>query len=198
MFLLAIIESILNLQFNCLITALALRIRACLTATIYGKVLHHCEGYTSGQVVNIMSIDTERVLEYFKFVNLIWICPIQIAISIYLLWNQLGYSSLAGLSVLLLLLPFNAYIGAKMRGCQTQLLEFKDQRLRLLNEAISGVRALKLYAWEEAFYRRIDTTRLAEVKRLRVLAFFSSAITFVFASGTFFVSFFFPLILPGR
>ena len=190
MFLLSMCESILNSQYRYHIMVLSLQVRATLTAAIYQNVLDNAPSdrrYTSGQIVNIMSIDTHKVYDYIRFANLFVICPIQIIIGMYLLWNHLEYGSLAGLVVLLLLLPFNTFIGARMHRLQSHLLTYKDQRLKLLNETVSGVRAVKLYAWEEAFFKRIESLRGEEVKRLRLIALYSAAITFTFNSATFFV-----------
>ncbi|KAJ6217441.1 hypothetical protein RDWZM_008598 [Blomia tropicalis] len=145
--------------------------------------------YTSGQLVNLMSIDTQRVLEYVKMINLFWICPLQIIISTVMLWSHLGYGSLAGLVVLLLLLPFNGFIGARLRMLQGRLLDFKDRRIKLLNETIMSIRAIKLYAWEEVFQYRIQKIRKQEMANLRQQAFYSTAITFAFNSAPFLVAF---------
>jgi len=104
-----------------------------------------------------------------------------------MLWAHLGYGSLAGLAVLLLLLPFNAFIGAKLRSMQTKLFEFKDHRIKVLSEVIGNIRAIKLYAWEEVFEKRIQLWRKREVANLRRQACYSTAITFAFNSAPFLV-----------
>ncbi|KAI2805279.1 hypothetical protein BLOT_004273 [Blomia tropicalis] len=190
-----LVESLLNAKADYSINMLALKIRSCLTASIYKHMLY-CRSwsmmasrYTSGQLVNLMSIDTQRVLEYVKMINLFWICPLQIIISTVMLWSHLGYGSLAGLVVLLLLLPFNGFIGARLRMLQGRLLDFKDRRIKLLNETIMSIRAIKLYAWEEVFQYRIQKIRKQEMANLRQQAFYSTAITFAFNSAPFLVAF---------
>ncbi|CAG2121742.1 unnamed protein product, partial [Medioppia subpectinata] len=129
-----------------------------------------------------------RVMEYVQLANLLWICPLQIGISIYLLWQELQYGSLAGLIVMLALLPVNAFIGARMRGQQIRLLKQRDQRTKLMSEILNGIKVLKLYAWETSFDQLIRKFRSLEMKNLRKQAYLSAGITFAFNSAPFFVA----------
>lgn len=58
----------------------------------------------------------------------------------YFLWGILGPSVLAGLSVIILLIPANAIIAAKARKYQITQMKYKDQRVKLINEILSGVK----------------------------------------------------------
>ncbi|XP_075677558.1 ATP-binding cassette sub-family C member 3-like [Dermatophagoides pteronyssinus] len=202
MFILFVNESILNSYSDYHLMVLALKIRSCLMASIYRRLIlaknidiitntqvkQKENPNTSGQIVNLMSTDTQHIFEYIKIVNLFWICPLQIIIAIYLLWQLLGYGSLAGLGVLLLLLLINTFIGARIRSLQTKLLEYKDRRMKSLTETLNGIRAIKLYAWEEFFHKRIDESRRLEYLNLRHQALYSTAIAFAFISAPFFIA----------
>ena len=43
----------------------------------------------------------------------------------------------------------------------------KDQRIKMMNEILNGIRVLKLYAWEKAFIRSITDVRDKELKYIR-------------------------------
>ena len=43
----------------------------------------------------------------------------------------------------------------------------KDQRIKMTNEILNGIRVLKLYAWETAFIRSITHIREQELKYIR-------------------------------
>ncbi|KAJ8895856.1 hypothetical protein PR048_001195 [Dryococelus australis] len=45
---------------------------------------------TVGEIVNLMSVDTTRIYEAILNLNWIWISPLQIAISLYFLWQIVG------------------------------------------------------------------------------------------------------------
>ena len=97
-----------------------------------------------------MAVDTQRVVDYVNIVNIIWSSPVQLVLTIYLLWQQLGVSSLAGLAIMFLLVPFNGFVTNRFKNTQIRLMKEKDARAKLVSEVLSGMKVLKLYAWEGA------------------------------------------------
>ncbi|VDP89703.1 unnamed protein product [Echinostoma caproni] len=63
---------------------------------------------TTGQIMNLISSDAQHFVQLLPFLNIIWSGPFQIIVAIVFLWRELGPSVLAGVGVLLLLLPLNA------------------------------------------------------------------------------------------
>jgi hypothetical protein len=49
----------------------------------------------------------------------------------------------------------------------------KDQRIKMMNEILNGIRVLKLYAWEMAFIRSISHIREKELQYIRQKAIVS-------------------------
>lgn len=91
----------------------------------------------------------------------------QIAIAIWLLWNELGISVLGGLLLMVLFIPINAYTMSFVKAFQAKQMELKDKRLKAISECLNGVKVLKLYAWEEAFIANIEAIRAEELKYIR-------------------------------
>ena len=77
---------------------------------------------TVGEIVNLMSVDAQRFMDLMTFLHIIWSAPFQIAVSMFFLWNILGPSVLAGLAVLILMIPINAFVSMKARVYQVILL----------------------------------------------------------------------------
>lgn len=50
-------------------------------------------------------------------------------------------------------------------------MRLKDQRIKLINEMLNGVKVLKLFAWEESFKRKIEDYRNQELIVLRAAAY---------------------------
>ena len=73
---------------------------------------------TVGEIVNLMSVDAQRVQDATGYMWMIWSAPLQISIAIYMLWTLLGASVLAGLAVMILIIPINAVIAAVSRKLQ--------------------------------------------------------------------------------
>ena len=74
---------------------------------------------TVGEIVNLMSVDAQKVQDIFSYSNLLWEAPIEIALAMYFLWQVVGVASLAGLAVIIILLPINAiYLANQIRKLQ--------------------------------------------------------------------------------
>lgn len=73
---------------------------------------------TVGETVNLMSADAQRFNDVTNFIHLLWSCPLQIILSIVFLWLELGPSVLAGLAVMVLMVPLNGVIATKARKFQ--------------------------------------------------------------------------------
>lgn len=73
---------------------------------------------TVGETVNLMSADAQRFNDVTNFIHLLWSCPLQIIVSIVFLWFELGPSVLAGLAVMVLMVPINGLLATKARKIQ--------------------------------------------------------------------------------
>ena len=134
-----------------------------------------------------MSIDVNRIVEFVQIVNEMWSTPLQIAIAIYLLWAQLGIATLAGVAVMICLMPANGLSSAKLKVIQVVLMKLKDSRIKLMNEVLNGIRVLKLYAWEKTFAGHVTNKRNDEINELKTRAYYQSAMNFLFMSTPFLV-----------
>ncbi|KAG7263587.1 hypothetical protein CRUP_035570 [Coryphaenoides rupestris] len=115
----------------------------------------------------------KRFNDVTNFIHLLWSCPLQIALSIAFLWLELGPSVLAGLAVMVLMI---------------ENMKFKDQRLKIMNEMLNGMKILKLYAWEPSFQSQVEGYRGQELKIMRKFAYLNSVSTFIFSCAPALVS----------
>lgn len=60
---------------------------------------------TAGEIVNLMSVDTQRLMDLSSFFLMGFTAPLQIPLCMYFLYNTLGWSVFAGLVVMVLLVP---------------------------------------------------------------------------------------------
>ena len=54
-----------------------------------------------------------------------------------------------------------------MERLQKKQMKHKDMRIKLLNEILSGIKVLKMYAWEKSFIQKIGDIRKIEVAALK-------------------------------
>ncbi|KAG7197437.1 hypothetical protein KM043_013293 [Ampulex compressa] len=169
-----------------------LRIRTALIAAIYRKALRISNSArkesTLGEIVNLMSVDAQRFMDLTAYINMIWSAPLQIALALYFLWEILGPAVLAGLAVMIILIPINALIANKVKTLQIRQMKNKDERVKLMNEVLNGIKVLKLYAWEPSFEEQILKIRNKEIKVLKEAAYLNAGTSFIWSCAPFLVS----------
>lgn len=67
--------------------------------------------FTTGDLLNLMSVDVDNVFEFVQYSTLIWGGFVRILSSLAIIWFQLGPSCLAGLFVILACVPFTVSLG---------------------------------------------------------------------------------------
>ncbi|XP_050432447.1 multidrug resistance-associated protein 1 isoform X1 [Adelges cooleyi] len=192
MMLTATLQTLILSQYFHRMYLVGMRVRTALTSAIYRKSLRISnkarKTFTVGEIVNLMAVDAHRFVDLTTYLNMIWSAPFQIALAIYFLWQSLGPSVLAGLFVMIVLVPINGVVAAKARSLQIKQMKNKDQRVKLMNEILSGIKVLKLYAWEPSFEQKILDIRGKEIKVLRTAAYLNAATSFIWACAPFLVS----------
>ncbi|XP_038013185.1 canalicular multispecific organic anion transporter 2 isoform X1 [Motacilla alba alba] len=192
MFICAVLQTlILHQHFQyCFVTGM--RLRTGITGVIYRKSLvitnSAKRSSTVGEIVNLMSVDAQRFMDLMTFLNMLWSAPLQIFLALYFLWQTLGPSVLAGVAVMVLLIPFNSAIAIKTRAFQVEQMRYKDSRIKLMNEILGGIKVLKLYAWEPSFSEKVLEIRKNELKVLKKSAYLNSLSTFAWISAPFLVA----------
>lgn len=185
-------ESILNNQYEYNLAVLGTKMRSAVLDAVYQKALRLSADaknkYTTGQIVNLMSVDAQKISDFILFINVSWSSPLQIGIAVYLLWQQLGIATLAGTAFMILLVPFNAWITSMWRKTQADLMKKKDNRSKLINEVLCGIKVIKLYGWEDSFTHQIRDIRAEESAQLKKQSYYLSVVTFTLNAAPIFVA----------
>ena len=64
---------------------------------------------------------------------------------------------------------------AKLKELRKQALQCTDERLKLITEALTGIRIVKYMAWESSLVKKSDAVRTRELALLRRAAIFKAA-----------------------
>uniref|UniRef100_A0A8C9CP31 ATP binding cassette subfamily C member 4 (PEL blood group) n=1 Tax=Phocoena sinus TaxID=42100 RepID=A0A8C9CP31_PHOSS len=131
----------------------------CLSNLAMGKT-------TTGQIVNLLSNDVNRFDQVTIFLHFLWAGPLQAIIVTILLWMEIGISCLAGMAVLIILLPLQSCIGKLFSSLRSKTAAFTDTRIRTMNEVITGIRIIKMYGWEKSFADLITSLRRKEISKI--------------------------------
>ena len=186
------LNTIINSQYFFFQYSIGLKIRTALTSAIYRKSLRLSgasrKEMTVGETTNLMAIDTQKFMDVVLFLNMIWSSPLSIVLCMYFLWNILGVASLAGLAVMVLMIPMNMLVASKMKKYQIAQMRFKDKRVKLMDEVLNGIKVLKLYAWEPSFSYQILRIREEEIGSLKRAAYMNAFSTFLWTCAPFLVA----------
>ncbi|XP_035420768.1 ATP-binding cassette sub-family C member 4 isoform X1 [Cygnus atratus] len=144
-----------------------MKLRVAMCHMIYRKALRLSNvamaKTTTGQIVNLLSNDVNKFDQVTIFLHFLWAGPIQAVAVTVLLWMEIGPSCLAGMAVLIILLPIQTCIGRLFSSLRSKTAAFTDVRIRTMNEVISGMKIIKMYAWEKSFAELVSGLRRKEI-----------------------------------
>ena len=77
------------------------RVRAIMVAALYNKRLTlSCQsrrGHTSGEIINFMTIDTERIGDFSWYMHDPWLVLVQVALALLILYHSLSLDAISAL-----------------------------------------------------------------------------------------------------
>jgi ATP-binding cassette subfamily C (CFTR/MRP) protein 1 len=159
-------------QANRVAIGTQIMIRSELIASIYRKALRLStrskQATETGRIVNLMSADVNQLQMFFyPFASQILTGPIMLITALVLLWFQIGWATFIGLGILILSTPATTIFLKKITQYRREMLKHTDQRVKLMNQLLVGIRVLKMYAWEAAQEAAVLEVRKDELGRLR-------------------------------
>ncbi|XP_076757866.1 ATP-binding cassette sub-family C member 4 [Xylocopa sonorina] len=144
------------------------RIRVATCSVVYRKALRLSKtalGETApGKVVNLVANDVNRFDLVSIFIHHMWSAPLSALIIAYFLYTEAGYAGLIGIAAVFVVVPIQSYTGKLSSKFRLQTAIKTDERVRLMDEIISGVQVIKMYAWEKPFCALIETARKLELQ----------------------------------
>ncbi|KAJ1887391.1 hypothetical protein LPJ66_009144, partial [Kickxella alabastrina] len=163
MLVLQVVQTLFLHQYFQLGMSTGMKAKSCLTTAIYKKALRLSnetrQQYSTGSITTLFSVDVERIGGVTDYAHIAWSGPLQIVLATYLLYTTLGWSVFAGIVIMAIAVPVNGWITKRMRDLQIAQMKNKDMRNTLIDEALSGIKVIKLYAWERSFLKKIQYVR---------------------------------------
>ncbi|KAB0372887.1 hypothetical protein FD755_015640, partial [Muntiacus reevesi] len=152
------------------IQRVGMRLRVAVCHMIYRKSLRLSSSAmgktTTGQIINLLSNDVNRFDQVTMFLHYLWVGPLQAVAVTALLWMEIGISCLAGMAVLIILLLLQSCIGNSFSSLRSETAALTDDRIRTMSEVITGIRTIKMNAWEKSFIDLITTLRRKEISKI--------------------------------
>jgi ABC-type multidrug transport system fused ATPase/permease subunit len=146
-------------------------IRAALTSAIYEHALRLTpagrQGLTSGEVTNLVAVDTQKLFDVMLEGHNLWSCPLLIIIVSALLWVIMGPELTVGVGVLILFVPIVQQIVSRMLRIRKARSILTDTRINILASMLQGIRVTKLNHYESKISEHVGAVREQEMKLLR-------------------------------
>ncbi|KAL5795158.1 hypothetical protein ACOSP7_003752 [Xanthoceras sorbifolium] len=186
------VETIAQRQWIFGARQLGLRLRAALISQIYRKgLLLSCQSrqsHTSGEIINLMSVDIQRITDFIWYLNVIWMLPIQISLAIFILHTNLGLGSLAALAATFVVMSCNIPITRIQKRYQSKIMSAKDDRMKATSEVLRNMKTLKLQAWDSKYLHKLENLRKIECDCLWKSLRLSATSAFIFWGAPTFIS----------
>lgn len=143
-------------HFNWRMSLVAMKMRIGLVTAIYAKSLDARQLRDARpDVLNLMSTDTDRIVNSCASFHSFWSIPVQLIVTLYLLYVQIGIAFLAGVVFAAALIPLNRWIAVRIGVYSERLMSAKDARIAIGTETLSNAKSIKLSALEDVFDGKI-------------------------------------------
>ncbi|KPU73242.1 uncharacterized protein Dana_GF26917 [Drosophila ananassae] len=163
----SILGSILLHPYLFAVSHMCFKIRVGLSSLVYRKALRLSKASlrdtTSGHVVNLISNDLGKLDGKVYQGHYLWVGPLQTILITYVMYQEIGFAAVLGVAFIVLFIPLNLYVGKISSKLRLKSVLQTDERVRVMGEIISGIQAIKMYAWELPFERIVSYIREKEV-----------------------------------
>ncbi|XP_039253748.2 ATP-binding cassette sub-family C member 5-like [Styela clava] len=152
------------------------RTRAALTMAVFQKILQvpPTESSSVGEIVNLCSSDGDRVFDAINVGHLLLTGPIMFVVGTTYVCFLVGPIALSGCGIFILILLLQIGLMKVLNLLRQKAVKFTDQRVKSINEILSSIKLIKMYAWEESFTKVVHHIRNNEWKYLHRAMFLQS------------------------
>jgi ATP-binding cassette subfamily C (CFTR/MRP) protein 1 len=187
LFFCSVVQTIFNnLYFDETMT-IGLQVRSTLTTAIFRKSLKLSSAarsdFSTGQIVNMISTDATRIEMLLGYLHYVWFALAQSVAIIGLLIYVIGPAALVGIGTLIITMPITGKLMGKSAVLRQEIATQTDKRVKVTNEILQGVKVMKVYAWEDAFTKKIEEIRQNEVDSVRTSSYVKAGSSTLFMIG---------------
>ncbi|CEQ41587.1 SPOSA6832_03323, partial [Sporobolomyces salmonicolor] len=137
---------------------------------------------TNSKLVSHISTDISRIDLYValwqrtgnfencsSFFHFSWTCILQLAEVIIILLCTIGVSSLAGIAIVIFAMPLQTYAMRELFKGRQSSMKHTDTRIKTISELLTGIKIIKLFAWEVPMIEKVGMSRKRELGGIRKL-----------------------------
>ncbi|XP_032892371.1 multidrug resistance-associated protein 9-like [Amblyraja radiata] len=153
-----------------------IRLKGAVTTSAFIKLLHlkHLNNTSIGEVLNLLSNDGQRIFEAALLCPLLFGIPVLLISCTVYSYYLLGPTSLFGIVVYALFIPIQMLLAQLVMRFRSKAITQTDTRVRLMNEVLTHIKLIKMYAWEKSFGRSVKDVRKKETNIFRKAGYVQS------------------------
>ncbi|XP_041124429.1 ATP-binding cassette sub-family C member 12-like isoform X2 [Polyodon spathula] len=142
----------------------AVRLKSAFSAVAFQKVvnLKALGNISVGEVINILSNDGYRLFDAALFCTFSLCLPVLLIVCIIYACYVFGYTALIGVLVYLIFIPIQLLTARLTTAFRRKAIPVTDTRVRTMNEVLTCIKLIKMYAWESSFEQKITEMRKKE------------------------------------
>ncbi|KAF0774387.1 hypothetical protein AaE_001915 [Aphanomyces astaci] len=164
------LSSFLAVHMNFLNAVIGIQFTACLRSMLFEKALKLSaksrKAKTAGDIANLFSVDVLNVMALSTNLNMAWIVPIEVGVTLYLIQRQVGWAIWIGFLALFVILLITGGVGAFAGKAQRLIFSSKDDRMKVINELFGAIQIVKFNAWEDKLAQKVADLRAKELDAL--------------------------------
>ncbi|XP_060577708.1 ATP-binding cassette sub-family C member 5-like [Ruditapes philippinarum] len=141
--------------------ATGVRVRAATQAILFRKILklRSLQDKTVGEIVNLLGNDSQRIFEAVVIGPLMVPGPVVLLMGLIYMLILIGPWSLIAMGVFGAFYPLMYLISFLTTYYRRKCIVITDKRVRMMNELLTCIKLIKMYAWEKSFAKAIAVIR---------------------------------------
>ncbi|KAJ8412882.1 hypothetical protein AAFF_G00104640 [Aldrovandia affinis] len=153
-----------------------IRVKSAFSMLAFQKIisLRALNSISLGEVINVLTSDGYRMFEGVVFGTFLFCIPMLLILCIAYACYILGNTALIGVMVYLVFIPIQFAMARLISVFRRQAITITDNRVRTMNEVLSCIKLIKMYAWEDSFERKITDIRKSEKRLLEKAGYVQS------------------------
>ncbi|KAK1161959.1 multidrug resistance-associated protein 9-like [Acipenser oxyrinchus oxyrinchus] len=147
---------------------IAVRLKSAFSTVAFQKVvnLKSLGNISVGEVINILSNDGYRLFDVGLLSTFSLTLPVLIIVCAFYACFVFGYTALIGILVYLIFILTQLLMTSLTTMFRRKAIHVTDSRVRTMNEVLTYIKLIKMYAWESSFEQNITDVRKNERKTL--------------------------------
>ncbi|XP_028258102.1 multidrug resistance-associated protein 9-like [Parambassis ranga] len=155
----------------------AVRMKGAFSTLAFEKVisLRIHSGMSVGEVISLLTIDGYTMFEAVLYSSPLVASPVLLTLSVGYSCYILGFTALTGVATYLVFVSLQIMLSRFIKKFRTIYMKITDHRVHTMNEILSSIKLIKMYAWEDSFEKKISSFRTDERSLLQKIGIFQNA-----------------------